>query len=322
MALFLVYYLNMDRKGKRITVIGATNTDISGKCLFQMVMKDSNIGKVTTSLGGVGHNVAMNLSLLGSPVTFITAIANDGFGLNAKREMERVMDISHSVFCNKRSGVYLYVTDENGDMQLAVNDMEITKEITPSFLESKREIIETSPFLILDANLEEGTILSASSMAKGMVLADAVSTLKTSRLVSSLPYIDVLKPNLMELEYLAGFEIKDLASIKRAGFSLLDKGVGAVLATDGKNGSYYISSSLFLHSGIKEVEVVNTNGSGDSFLSGFAYGLSLGMEEKEALSYASAAACITVMGEETVSDRMESSLLKEFSKEIEVEEIP
>ena len=42
----------MEKERKDIVVIGATNTDISGKCLYPLVMSDSNIGKVTTSLGG------------------------------------------------------------------------------------------------------------------------------------------------------------------------------------------------------------------------------------------------------------------------------
>ncbi|MGN1164486.1 MAG: PfkB family carbohydrate kinase, partial [Candidatus Ornithospirochaeta sp.] len=65
---------------KKITVIGATNTDIAGECLFPMVLSDSNIGKVRVSLGGVGHNIALSSSLLGASVSFITAFGDDTFG--------------------------------------------------------------------------------------------------------------------------------------------------------------------------------------------------------------------------------------------------
>ena len=131
-------------KERRILVIGATNTDIAGECFFPMVLEDSNIGSVSTSLGGVGHNIALNASRLGASVTFITALGNDVFGRNAIKEMEGLMDISHSIFSSSRSGVYLYVTDEKGDMHVAVNDMAIVKEITASFLDEKRKIIEDS----------------------------------------------------------------------------------------------------------------------------------------------------------------------------------
>ena len=199
----------MEKERKDIVVIGATNTDISGKCLYPLVMSDSNIGNISTSLGGVGHNIALNLSHMGKEVSFITSIGSDNFGANARIELENVMDISDSVFFDGPSGVYLYVADEKGELIVAVNDMSAAKEVTPSFLETKKEIIESASFLVLDANLEEESIQYASKTANGIVVCDAVSTLKAGRLVSSFPFIDILKPNLMELEYLSGVKITD-----------------------------------------------------------------------------------------------------------------
>lgn len=311
----------MDKERKRITVIGATNTDISGKCLNSIVMGDSNIGEVSLSLGGVGHNIALNLARMGSDVTFITSLGSDNFGKNARKEMEGVMDISHALTFSGRSGVYLYITDDKGEMVVAVNDMDAAKEITPSFLETKKEIIIDTPFLILDANLEEKSILFASKMAQGLVICDAVSTLKAGRLRSSFPYIDILKPNLMELEYLSGVAITDEKSIEGAGKVLLSMGVGAVVVTAGKKGAYYISKDQFLHAYGSEFEVRNTNGAGDSFLSGFVFALSEGKNERDALKAAVAAAEITIMEEDTVSNKMESERLIELSKEIKVEEV-
>ena len=311
----------MDKERREIIVIGATNTDISGKCLYPLVMEDSNLGKVSMSLGGVAHNIALNLSLLVKNVTFITSLGSDVFGDNGRREMENIMDISHSVFFDGRSGVYLYVADDKGELVVAVNDMEAVKEISPSFLETKKEIIEDSSFLILDANLEEESILSASKMAHGLVICDAVSTLKAGRLKSSYPYIDILKPNLKELEYLSGVEIEDESSIKEAGLKLISQGVGAILVTAGDKGAYYISKKSFFHAYGRKLEVKNTNGAGDSFLSGFVFALSEGMDEKEALKMAISAAEITIMEENTVSKKMERERLYVLSKEMKVEEL-
>ena len=308
-------------KERRILVIGATNTDIAGECFFPMVLEDSNIGSVSTSLGGVGHNIALNASSLGASVTFITALGNDVFGRNAIKEMEGLMDISHSIFSSSRSGVYLYVTDEKGDMHVAVNDMAIVKEITASFLDENRKIIEDSPVVIVDANLESETIAKASSLSRGLVLADAVSTLKAERVVQSLGNIDILKPNIMELEFLSGMKIEDRSSLKRAAWSLLDRGVGAILATDGRKGAYFISSDTFLHSGIGKVEVKNTNGAGDAFLAGFAYAYSADRDAASALAFASASASITAGSEETVSGEINADLVYGLAKEIEIEKI-
>ena len=68
-------------------------------------------------------------------------------------------------------------------------------------------------------------------------------------------------------------------------------------------------------------EVKNTNGAGDSFLSGFVFALSEGMDEKEALKMAISAAEITIMEENTVSKKMERERLYVLSKEMKVEEL-
>ena len=311
----------MEKDRKEILVIGATNTDISGKCLYPLVMGDSNIGKVTTSLGGVGHNIALNLSRMGKDVSFITSLGSDNFGCNARNELKDVMDISHSVFFDGPSGVYLYVSDEKGEMVVAVNDMGAAKEIPPSFLETKKEIIQSSPFLVLDANLEEVSIQYASKMAEGLVICDAVSTLKAGRLVSSFPYIDVLKPNFMELEYLSGLKITDEKSIRDAGMALIEKGVGTVVATAGENGAYYISPNSFLHAYGDKLDARNTNGAGDSFLSGYVFALSEDLDEKDALKMALSASRITIMEENTVSNNIKGEILYKLSKEIKVEEV-
>ena len=311
----------MEKEKKDIVIIGATNTDISGKCLYPLVMSDSNIGKVTTSLGGVGHNIALNLSRMGKDVSFITSLGSDNFGASARKELENVMDISDSVFFHGSSGVYLYVSDEKGEMIVAVNDMSAAKEITPAFLETKKEIIESAPFLVLDANLDEESIQYASRTAKGIVVCDAVSTLKAGRLFSSFPYINILKPNLMELEYLSGVKTTDEKSIRDAGFALIEKGVGTVVATAGENGAYYITPNSFIHAYGDKLDVKNTNGAGDSFLSGFVFALSEGLDEKDSLKMALSASRITIMEENTVSNNIEGEILYKLSKEIKVEEV-
>ena len=48
-----------------IAVAGGVNIDVGARCARKLRMKDSNPGYVRTSFGGVGRNIAHNLSLLG-----------------------------------------------------------------------------------------------------------------------------------------------------------------------------------------------------------------------------------------------------------------
>ena len=62
-----------------IAVVGGVNIDIGGRSDAPLVAGDSNPGRIRSSLGGVGRNIAHNLALLGAKVRLITALgADDG----------------------------------------------------------------------------------------------------------------------------------------------------------------------------------------------------------------------------------------------------
>ena len=60
--------------GGYVVVAGAVNVDIGGQSAGPLVGRDSNPGKVTVSMGGVGRNIAHNLRLLGVKVSLLTAL--------------------------------------------------------------------------------------------------------------------------------------------------------------------------------------------------------------------------------------------------------
>ena len=58
-------------------VVGGVNVDIGGRPSGELVSRDSNPGQVRTSLGGVGRNIAHNLTLLGVDTRLLTAFGDD-----------------------------------------------------------------------------------------------------------------------------------------------------------------------------------------------------------------------------------------------------
>ena len=58
-------------------VVGGVNMDIGGRPHGKLVGADSNTGQVRMSLGGVGRNIAHNMSLLGLDVRMVTAFGDD-----------------------------------------------------------------------------------------------------------------------------------------------------------------------------------------------------------------------------------------------------
>ena len=60
-----------------VTVVGGMNMDIGGRPYKALVGKDSNPGTVRMSPGGVGRNIAHNMSLMGLDVRLVTAFGDD-----------------------------------------------------------------------------------------------------------------------------------------------------------------------------------------------------------------------------------------------------
>ena len=118
-------------------------------------MRDSNPGVVRMSLGGVGRNIAHNMALLGMDVRLLTVFGDD---INAQKIAascgELGIDISQSpVIPEGRTSTYLFITDERGDMALAVSDMEIYKHLTPQMLAQRQTLLNASHAVVLDTNL-------------------------------------------------------------------------------------------------------------------------------------------------------------------------
>jgi pseudouridine kinase len=80
-----------------ICVIGAVNVDISGTPDADYVAGDSNPGHVRITLGGVGRNIAENLSRLGHRIMMITVLGEDA---NAQLVRQGCRDVGIDLSCS------------------------------------------------------------------------------------------------------------------------------------------------------------------------------------------------------------------------------
>ena len=116
-----------------VTVVGGMNMDIGGWPGEELVAQDSNPGRVRMSPGGVGRNIAHNMSLMGLDVRLLTAFGDDVYAQKLAAVCgELGIDISQSpVIPGGHTSTYLFINDQQGDMQLAVSDMDIYRNLTP-----------------------------------------------------------------------------------------------------------------------------------------------------------------------------------------------
>lgn len=120
---------------KPIVVIGGSNIDIKGKSSTTIIKNDSNPGTIKMSCGGVGRNIAENLSRLDLPVIFLSCIGDDALGNNIKHGLnEAGIDTKHLLTTKKYStGTYLVVLNNDGEMYVALNSMEINNLININY---------------------------------------------------------------------------------------------------------------------------------------------------------------------------------------------
>ena len=287
---------------KYVVVIGAANIDIGGTPSNTLIPADSNPGEISIDYGGVGRNIAHNLAKLGVPVKFITAIGSDVLGSDMLRHCESIgMDISNVLMVPERTtSMYLYINNEHGDMEMAIDQMSIVELITPAYIDSIRNVIEGAAAVVIDANISAEAFIHARDMAKAPVYVDPVSTALTARIRYGLDGIDMLKPNRLEAEYLTGMTIQTEADYRAAAESIINMGVRRVFLSMGKEGMMAADKNNMYIIGEYPAEVVCTTGAGDSATAAIVWASTVVADSDTLVTAAKAANVVAAM---TVSVR-------------------
>ena len=297
-----------------VTVVGGMNMDIGGRPFEPLVDKDSNPGAVRMSPGGVGRNIAHNMSLLGLDVRLITAFGDDVYAQKLAAVCgELGIDISQSpVIPGGHTSTYLFISDRTGDMQLAIADMDIYENLTPRVLQGRRQLLDGSQVVVLDTNLPAGSIRWVADNCKAPIFADPVSTAKAEKLRPVLGKLHTLKPNHLEAELLSGVPITDDDSLRRAADALLETGLHRVFISLGADGVFAADrSGQKLKLPALQGDIANTTGCGDSFMAALAWAYLQGSDLEKSARAGRAASTITMASTDTISSAMSESALLE-----------
>jgi pseudouridine kinase len=294
-----------------VTVVGGANLDIGGASNAPLVAHDSNPGRVRISLGGVGRNIAHNMSLLGLDVRLLTAFGDD---LHAQRLgascAELGIDISQALTIpGEHTSTYLFLNDDHGDMALAVSDMEIYRHLTPALLSSRRKLLETSQVIVADTNIPEESLLWLAENCRVPIFVDPVSTTKAQKLLPLLGKLHTLKPNLLEAELLSGVHVTDEQSLHRCADALLDTGLRRVFISLGSDGVFAADHDGRIQLPVVPGHPVNTTGCGDAFMAAIVWAYLRGTDLQGTARAGLAAASLAMESEETINDAMSETAL-------------
>ena len=294
-------------------VVGGVNLDIGGTPFAPLVGQDSNPGRVRTSLGGVGRNIAHNMALLGLDVRLITALGDD---LNAQKIttscIELGIDLAPSLQVpGGTTSTYLFLTNEKGDMALAVSDMEIYDHLTPRYLSTKEQLLNNARLVVCDTNIPAETLQWIAENCRAPVFVDPVSTAKAGKVKPVLGRLHTLKPNRIEAELLSGVAITDDKSLSAAADALLATGLHRVFISLGGEGVYaadHLGGRVKVPCG--PARMVNTTGCGDAFMAALAWGWLEGLGLEEAARAGLAASALAMEGAETINPEMSAAALR------------
>lgn len=306
-----------------IVVIGASNIDIGGHPYNKLVAGDSNPGRISISYGGVGRNIAHNLTLLGVDTKLITAAGQDVLG----REMLRYcrdtgIDTDHSLISDDiHSSMYIYINDDGGNMELAVSHVEITDLIDPDYIDSLKDLINHSAAVISDSNISRDSLMHLLDICKVPVYIDTVSTAHSSKIKGCLNGIDTIKPNKLEAEYLTDITINDDSDYVKAAQSFLDQGVKRIFISAGHEGIIAADTDGIYKVSSYPSEIVSTTGAGDSAMAAIAWAsMNKNNSITDIAKAANAVASMTLEVKETNNPYLsrESALKKINSADVEV----
>jgi len=311
----------MKQNKNRIIVIGGSNIDIEATSTHELIDHDSNPGRITYSLGGVARNICQNLVQLGFEVSFLTALSTDTNGTKLKLEsLNQGIDLSHAIISEQYpQSTYLCINDADGEMILAINDMDIIQLIDQDYLSQNIDYINSFDYCVFDTNLEKQSIdylihhvtiptfMDMVSVNKCMKLKELMKA--SSKKKQNLP-LHFIKANKIEAELLSDTKIENSVDAMIACAKIKKCGIENVCVTLGKEGSYLSTSTDgYLHPAIETI-VKNTTGAGDAYLAGYLYGVTHYEDYLKILKCACTASAITCESVEAVSPSLTEENLR------------
>ncbi len=283
---------------RKVTVIGGANVDIKGRVSGPFVPATSNPGIVMLSAGGVGRNIAENLSRLGVDVSLVTVLGDDANGQFLRQACASAgIDMSLSLTAAEATGTYLAVLDEKGEMVSAVSDMRAIDRLETAHLEAAAEHLGRADMLVADCNIPVACLdwlCRFSVRHRIRLLIEPVSVPKAMKLLQfqRAQPVFAVTPNRQQLDALADGHVARLHGL---GFTniVVRRGSQGATASDG---THIVDVEPAM-----TAEIADVTGAGDAAVAGLVCGLLEGLALADAARLGQCAAAIKLSSSQSVA---------------------
>lgn len=276
----------------QITVVGSNNRDhVLTTDRFPGSGETLTAAGYRVAFGGKGANQAVAAARLGARIAYIGAVGEDDTGsIQVENFRREHIDVSGVMVTPSPSGMAFITVDGEGNNTILVYPG-ANGDLTSPWISGHAETIRESRVLLLQLETPAEASLTAASIAS----AAGVTVIFDPAPVSAFPeelyrHVDIITPNEHEMALLTGTD--DPVEGSRI---LLDRGVGAVLVTLGRDGCLYRDPAATWKLPRYEYgPAVDTTAAGDSFNGAFATLLSEGASVRDAAWFATIVASLAV----------------------------
>ncbi len=271
--------------------------------------------------GGKGSDMAVQAVRLGAEVAFVGVVGDDDLGREFLALMadEGVDTAATRVTTERTTGVGLIVKDEAGH-NLIVVDLGANELFGPDDVAAAGERVTGAPVVLAQLEIPLDTALHGLRVAHDAGATTVLNPAPAVRLDGRrLDMVDVLTPNQTEARLLVGRDPDAPVDNAVLAAELAAFGVRNLVITRGEDGVDVFTTDGFTHVATHAVDVVDSNGAGDSFSAALAVGLAEGMPLEDAVRLGNAAAALCCEGWETVPSYRDRAAVDALIARLETE---
>lgn len=271
----------------KIVVVGSCNIDITVECDRWAKPGETIFGnRLTVNPGGKGANQAVAAARLGAEVKMVGCIGDDVYGQLVQKALKdnNVDDTYVKVLPGENSGTAHITVAENDNSIIvikAANDL-----VSPALIDEAWDAIKEADIVLLQHEIPAAT--NAYVIEKCYEAGVPV-------MLNPAPVAPVPPELLAKVTYLTPNEHE--AAILFAGqgkADILGRNQGKVIMTLGSKGVAYAEKGQVYNVPGFKVQPVDTTGAGDTFNGAFAVARANGKSMYESISFANAAAALSV----------------------------
>jgi ribokinase len=291
------------KKEPQVVVVGSANIDRFFRT-FHLPAPGETVSAFSyaRSFGGKGANQAVAAAKLGAVPVMICRVGGDSSGEDLLGNfMQAGVDTGYIIRDPMNtSGMAFITVDDTGENTIVIFSG-ANSNLSEADVETAAELIEKSDVAVCQLEIPLPTVKRVGEICRdaGTLFILNPAPVPQEDISDILRFADVLCPNQMESQVLAGTKIEGTDDAEHAARRLMDIGARAVVITLGASGAFLAEGDRMAHVPGYTVKVRDTTGAGDAFVGALAFSLGSGEEMIKAVDFANAAAALSVMKDGT-----------------------